>query len=153
MFVFFDHSAFLYLFVSNYSGVHTAAVVCQSSQRSAMNLKIQAQDILLTDGLRQHVAMRVAYAMNHGRDVVTRIVVRLFDVNGPRGGEDKCCAIEVRLKGAPALIVEDIQTDLYVAIDRATERVGHTLDRHLARRRDFPMISATRQQPFTDETP
>jgi putative sigma-54 modulation protein len=99
-----------------------------------MNLKIQAQGLALTDGLRQHVAMRLAYALNYGRDIVTRIVVRLSDVNGPRGGEDKCCDIEVRLKGAPALIVEDIQSDLYVAIDRATGRVGHALDRHLARR-------------------
>ena len=118
-----------------------------------MNLKIQAQGLALTDGLRQHVAMRLAYALNYGRDIVTRIVVRLSDVNGPRGGEDKCCDIEVRLKGAPALIVEDIQSDLYLAIDRASARIGRALDRHLARRRDFPMISATRQQPLTEETP
>ncbi len=30
---------------------------------------------------------RLTYALNHGRGVVTRIVVRLSDVNGPRGGE------------------------------------------------------------------
>ncbi len=118
-----------------------------------MNLKIQAQDLPLTDGLRQHVATRLAYALNHGQDVVTRVVVRLSDVNGPRGGEDKCCGIEVRLKGSPALIVEDTQTDLYVAIDRATERIGRTLDRHLARRRKFPVVAVTRQPPLTDETP
>lgn len=118
-----------------------------------MNLKIQAQDFPLTEGLRQHVATRLAYALNHGPDIVTRVIVRLSDVNGPRGGEDKCCGIEVRLKGAPALVVEDTQTDLYVAIDRAAERTGRTLDRHLARRREFPVVSATRQQAFTDETP
>ena len=111
-----------------------------------MNLKIQAQDLPLTDVLRQHVATRLAYALNHGRDVVTRIVVRLSDVNGPRGGKDKCCAIEVRLKGAPALIVEDTQADLHVAIDRAAERIGRTLDRQLARRRAFLTVSATRHQ-------
>ena len=118
-----------------------------------MNLKIQAHDFPLTDGLRQHLATRLAYALNHGGDVVTRIVVRLSDVNGPRGGEDKCCGIEVRLKGAPAQVVEDTPADLYVAIDRATERIGRTLDRHMARRREIPMVSAIRQQAFTDETP
>lgn len=111
-----------------------------------MNLKIQAQDLPLTDELHQRVTTRLAYALNHGRDLVTRIVVRLSDVNGPRGGKDKCCGIEVRLKGAPALIVEDTQADLRVAIDRAAVRIGRTLDRHLARRRTFLAVSATRHE-------
>ena len=68
-----------------------------------MNLQIQAQSFTLTDGLREHVSTRLAYGLNHGRDVVTRIVVRLSDVNGPRGGQDKCCGIEVRLKGTGSL--------------------------------------------------
>jgi putative sigma-54 modulation protein len=109
-----------------------------------MNLKIQAADFPLTDGLRQHVSLRLAHALNYGRDLVTRIVVHLSDVNGVRGDKEKRCSIEVRLKGAPALIVEDIQSDLYVAIDRAAERIGRALDRHLARQRDFPMVSSSR---------
>ena len=36
---------------------------------------------------------------------------------------------------SPALFVEDTQTDLYVAIDRAADRMGRALDRHLARLR------------------
>ena len=118
-----------------------------------MNLQITTQDFNLTDGLRQHVGLRLAYALNHGRDVVTRIVVRLSDVNGPRGGEDKCCSIEVRVKGTRTLIVSETQSDLYVAIDRAAERIGRTLDRHLARRRVFQVVSATRQQTPVEETP
>ncbi len=118
-----------------------------------MNLQIQAQDFTLTDGLRQHVTTRLAYALNHGRDIITRIVVRLSDVNGPRGGEDKCCGIEVRLKGAPALVVEDTQTDLYVAIDRASERIGRSLDRRVARQRDFPALSMARQPATSEEIP
>lgn len=118
-----------------------------------MNLQVQAQDFTLTEGLRQHVATRLAYSLNHGRDIVTRVVVRLSDVNGSRGGVDKCCGIEVRLKGAPALVVEDIQTDLYVAIDRASERIGRTLDRRLARQRGFPAVSMARQPLPTVETP
>ena len=116
-----------------------------------MNLQIKAHDFTLTDGLRQHVATRLDSALNHGRDVVTRVVVRLTDVNGPRGGEDKCCGIEVRLKGAAALIVEDTQADLYVAIDRASERIGRTLDRQLARRRAFSVVSPTRQHSTATE--
>ncbi|HRL75334.1 MAG TPA: ribosome-associated translation inhibitor RaiA [Candidatus Accumulibacter phosphatis] len=106
-----------------------------------MNLKAQARNFTLTDELREHVSTRLAYSLNHGRNVVTRVVVRLSDVNGPRGGEDKCCGIEVRLKDSPALVVEDTQTDLYVAIDRAAERMDRTLDHHLARRHEFAVVS------------
>jgi len=118
-----------------------------------MNLTVQAADFPLTDGLRQHLSLRLAHALNYGRDVVTRIVVRLSDVKGLRRGEDKCCAIEVRLRGAPALTVEEIQSDLYIAIDRAAERIGRALDRHLARQRDFPMMARRRQQASSEETP
>ena len=99
-----------------------------------MQIQIHANDFALTEGLRDHVAKRLAYAMNHGRDIVSRIVVRLSDVNGPRGGVDKRCGIEVRLKGASTIAIDDTEADLYVAIDRAAERTGRTLDRRIARR-------------------
>lgn len=99
-----------------------------------MQIQIHSDDFELTDGLRDHIVKRLAYSLNHGRDSVSRIVVRLSDVNGPRGGIDKRCAIEVRLKGATAITIDDTQTDLYVAIDRAAERTGRNLDRRISRR-------------------
>ncbi|MBL8490961.1 MAG: HPF/RaiA family ribosome-associated protein [Rhodocyclaceae bacterium] len=102
-----------------------------------MHIQIYAEDFDLTEGLRGHVAKRLAYALNHGRDIVSRIVVRLSDVNGPRGGVDKRCGIEVRLKGASTIAIDDTEADLYVAIDRAAERTGRTLDRRIARRHHF----------------
>jgi len=77
--------------------------------------------------------------------------VRLSDINGPRGGLDKRCGIEIRLKGASAVAIEDTEADLYVAIDRAAERAGRTLDRRLARQRDFPVVPAFRKQALMEE--
>ena len=105
-----------------------------------MNIQIHAQDFSLTAGLREHVTRRLAYALNHGPDDISRVVVRLSDVNGPRGGVDKRCGIEIRLKGTPAVTIEDTEADLYVAIDRAAERAGRTLDRRLARRREIVAV-------------
>jgi len=99
-----------------------------------MQIQIHSDDFDLTEGLRDHIVKRLAYALNHGRDMISRVVVRLSDANGPRGGVDKRCGIEVRLKGASTIALDDTQADLYVAIDRAAERTGRTLDRRIARR-------------------
>jgi len=102
-----------------------------------MQIQIHSDDFDLTEGLREHIVKRLGYSLNHGRDVISRVVVRLADVNGPRGGVDKCCGIEVRVKGASTIAIDDTQADLYVAIDRAAERTGRTLDRRMARRPQF----------------
>ena len=106
-----------------------------------MNIQIHAKDFSLTEALRAHVTRRLAYALNHGQDVVSRTSVRLTDVNGLRGGVDKSCAIEVRMKGAADLIFEDVQDDIYVAIDRASERIGRLLDRRLAQLREHAGVA------------
>ncbi|MFQ5488034.1 MAG: hypothetical protein ACE5ET_06285, partial [Gammaproteobacteria bacterium] len=61
--------------------------------------------------------------------------VRVSDINGPRGGADKCCQIQVILSHVPNVIIKDTETDLYVAIDRAADRAGRTVGRRLARQR------------------
>lgn len=108
-----------------------------------MQMDIQSQGFSLTDGLRNHVMKRLAYALNHGDAAITRVIVRLSDINGPRGGDDKRCLVEVRLKAAAAVVIEDTEADLYVAIDRAVDRAGRTLARRLARLREFaPVLPA-----------
>jgi ribosomal subunit interface protein len=102
-----------------------------------MQMDIQSQGFSLTEGIRDYVMKRLAYTLAYGDAAITRIIVRLSDINGPRGGDDKRCLIEVRLKTASAVVIEDTEADLYVAIDRAAERAGRTLARRLARQREF----------------
>lgn len=106
-------------------------------KETVVQMDIQSQGFPLTDGLRDYLMKRLAYGLNHGDEYITRVTVRLSDINGPRGGADKRCLIEVRLKSAPAVVIEDTEADLYVAIDRAAERAGRTLARRLARQREF----------------
>jgi len=62
--------------------------------------------------------------------------MRLSDINGPRGGLDKCCHLQVKLDRLQDVVIEDIEADLYIAIDRAANRAGRTVRRRLDRRRD-----------------
>ena len=63
-------------------------------------------------------------------------MMRLSVINGPRGGEDKCCHVRVELAQLTDVVIEDTEVDMYAAIDRAADRAGRTVGRRLARQRD-----------------
>jgi ribosomal subunit interface protein len=98
-----------------------------------MQIDIQARHFSLTDALRHHAERRLRLALTCCNDHIQRIVMRLSDINGPRGGEDKHCHLQVVLAGLPDVVIEDTETDLYVAINRATDRAGRTLMRRINR--------------------
>jgi putative sigma-54 modulation protein len=98
-----------------------------------MQIDIQARDFSLTGALRSHAERRLRFALSSCDDHIQRIVMRLSDINGPRGGADKRCHLQVVLKGLPDVVIEDTEADLYVAIDRATDRAGRTVVRKIDR--------------------
>lgn len=102
-----------------------------------MHINIQARGFVLTDGLREHTKRRLQFAFGWADDRLHQILVRLSDKNGPRGGEDKRCRIQIAFLGAPSVVIEDTEVDLYVAIDRAADRAGRSVARRLERQRDY----------------
>jgi ribosomal subunit interface protein len=102
-----------------------------------VQINIQARHFSLTDALRSHAERRLRFALTCCDDHIQRIVMRLSDINGPRGGEDKRCHLRVVLACLPDVVIEDIEADLYVAIDRAADRAGRTLVRKLDRRQSL----------------
>jgi ribosome-associated translation inhibitor RaiA len=101
-----------------------------------MQIEIQARNFPLTDALRRHVERRLDFALSTRDDYIQRVLVRLCDINGPRGGADKCCHIMVMLAHLPDVVIEDTEVDLYIAIDRAADRASRTVGRRLSRQRD-----------------
>jgi ribosomal subunit interface protein len=98
-----------------------------------MQIDIQARDFSLTQALRSHIERRLGFALSTRYDRIRRILVRLSDINGPRGGHDKCCQLQIVMPGQADVVIEDTQADLYAAIDRAASRAGRTVARKLAR--------------------
>lgn len=99
-----------------------------------MHIDIQSQGFTLTPALRAHTERRMRFALGATRPEVLRVAVRLSDDNGPRGGEDMRCRVRIAIAGVPDVVIEDAESDLYIAIDRAADRAGRTLVRRLARR-------------------
>jgi len=99
-----------------------------------MQIDIQTRNFDLTNALRSYAERRLRFALTLADNHVQRIVMRLSDINGPRGGEDKRCHLLVVLAGLPDVVVEDTEADLYFAIDRAVDRAGRTVMRKLDRK-------------------
>ncbi|MEQ1600974.1 MAG: HPF/RaiA family ribosome-associated protein [Methylophilaceae bacterium] len=114
-----------------------------------MQLDIQTNGFSLTDGIRDYTKRRMQFALNRNDKYITRVQVRLADINGPRGGVDKRCQIDVSLASHNDIVIEDTETNLYVAIDRASERCSRTLTRRLERMREFSHETVT--LPATEE--
>lgn len=108
-----------------------------------MKIDIQAHGVELTDGLREHVEHRLGFALSQFQERIRGVVVRLSDVNGPKGGIDKRCYLRVRLNGLSDIVVEETEADFPVAVNRAADRAKRTLARRLLRVRGT----------FNDRTP
>ena len=68
---------------------------------------------------------------------ILRIGVRLIDQNGPRGGEDIACRVEVRLRPRGRLFIEATDADLAGAVNRAADKAATAASRMLERNRDL----------------
>lgn len=89
-----------------------------------------------TQALEDHVRQRLTAALDQHERHVTQVVVRLQDVNGPRGGIDKICKVHVRLDGREDLRIEEIHEDMYASISVAADRVKQVAGRALERKYD-----------------
>ena len=110
-----------------------------------MKISIQARGFEMTDSLRERAERCLRFALGWADDHLRQVTVRLYGQNGPRG-KDKRCRIQIEFSGAQDVVIEDIQTDLHVAITRAADRAARSVALLLERQRDHrhgPLPPAT----------
>lgn len=85
--------------------------------------------------LRDLVVHRVRFVMRRLAWGVPRARVRLSDDNGPRGGVDKRCLVELSTTHAGTLVFTTVARDWRTALDHALARAARVVVRRLRRRR------------------
>lgn len=104
----------------------------------AFNLDVRAHGLSLTDALKEYASGHlVAKLVKHARQIQS-VMIRLVDVNGTKGGEDKTCEVEVFVRAQEPIVVSATNHDLRAAIDEAADRVQVALGRELERARALP---------------
>ena len=84
-----------------------------------MRLDVLTGNLPNSDAIDTHAQRRLAFALDRFASRIEQVRVRLGDLNGPRGGVDKRCAVECDLGRLGSVVIEEVDDDLYTAIDRA----------------------------------
>lgn len=114
-----------------------------------MKVSVCARGFILTEAL-QHAVEQEARAFGRALpDRVGHVSVRLYDINGKRGGPDMACSVQARLDGGPATVVAtDIDANMYRAIAGAFAKLERGARNALARSRARRPGPRARTAPF-----
>ena len=77
--------------------------------------------------LRELAVKRLQFVLRRLHSLVPRARVRLSDVNGPRGGVDKRCQVELSTEGAGTVVITALARDWRTALDSAMARAARSL--------------------------
>lgn len=100
-----------------------------------MEIEIHTHGLNLPEELRQRLDGRLRRMAQRLACGVRRVAVTLSDVNGPRGGLDKRCCVQVHLGRSTrrALVIQDTGASLPQLLDRTLLRTARTLARRTKR--------------------
>ena len=116
-----------------------------------MRIDIQSLGFSLTAPLLDHIERRLLFALARTSDRIKRVVIRLGVANGPHGGEDKFCRMQVYLRHAPPVLIDDAGIDLYAAIDRVAERARRNVVKRIDRLHEHvPPLASPADETFDE---
>lgn len=84
-------------------------------------------------GFQELIATRLGASLRGVANSIERAVVRFEDLNGPKGGPDTACRIQLAMSGHPLLVVEARGEGEAHAFRLAVPRLAAALRRHRGR--------------------
>jgi hypothetical protein len=101
-----------------------------------MELRISDDGLVLTADQREFCERRLRFALSRFALRIERVEAVFTDVNGPKGGRDVLCCLQVGLRGAQDVLVRDAGESVEAVMAGAADRAARTVARRLQRRMD-----------------
>lgn len=101
-----------------------------------MKIEVRFRNIEASDALREYVVRRIHFQLSRFNGGLSAVVVRIGDINGPKGGPDKRCHVTVRGPALGPVTVGERSTDAYSAVDLALDRAARAVGREIERGRE-----------------
>ena len=83
-----------------------------------MQIDIQFRGLDTSPAMREHAERRTQFTLGRHSARIARVSISLADINGPKGGADKSCTVQISLQQV---------------IDRGLARAGRTMVRRMER--------------------
>ncbi|MEO9101871.1 MAG: HPF/RaiA family ribosome-associated protein [Burkholderiaceae bacterium] len=87
--------------------------------------------------LREIAEQRLRFALRRASSLLPRAKVQLSDLNGPRGGVDKRCRLELTPERGSPIVIVSTASNWRQAFENALARGARALVRSWQRRRDI----------------
>ena len=101
-----------------------------------MHIDVRSKNLDLTPELRAHAERSLEAALGRFGSHIAQVRLAVADVNGPKGGIDKTCRVQVKGESGWEVIVTQEDADAFAVIDRAGQRAGQAVARLLDRARE-----------------
>ena len=112
-----------------------------------MQTTIHSTDFSVTEALNIFINRRARKSMTPCAEWVESLTIRLKDINGPKGGQDKECCVEVKVADHPPIVVRKRSTDAYKSVQTALSRAARTTLRKIEKRRNYKDNSPKHSAP------
>jgi hypothetical protein len=119
-------------------------------------LEIRVSGVDLPEDFGPHVRALLGRRLGRFATHIERATVRVEDVNGPRGGVDAVCRIQLTVSGRPPVLVERNALDALTALKRSATAAAQAMDRSIGRaglRTPAPTRAAPGRAPAKRRSP
>ena len=96
-------------------------------------LDIRVSGVELPEGFGMDARALLGRRLGRFATHIERATVRLEDINGPRGGVDTVCRIQLTVSGRPPVLVARNAVDAPTALRRSATAVARAMDRSIGR--------------------
>ncbi len=111
-----------------------------------MNVYVRFRGLEASPEVAELVSRRVNERLGRFDGQLTSVLVRISDINGPKGGVDKRCQVTVQGPRFGVATLENLSGDVPSAIETAFDRLAHIVRRIFERRRSVERPERDRSQ-------
>ena len=98
-----------------------------------IKIKIQGTYIEASEQEQRQIEKAFKLAMDRFQHVVRDVFVTLTDINGPRGGVDKRCSVQLRLYPRGLLVVRSSGSALMDTVNDACDKMRQVISKRLSK--------------------
>lgn len=100
-----------------------------------IKVKIQRAYIEVSEEELTQIEKAVNFAIDRFEHVVRDVEVTLVDINGPRGGVDKRCNVQIRLYPRGLLVVRNTGSSIIETVNGACDKMRQVITKRLSKQK------------------